>query len=433
MSRRFPVCGFALLAILAASAARATWSIVVVDIATREVGVASATCLENFNLRRFLPVVIPTVGVAAAQSLVDTTGVNRRRIWTRLMEGQDPNAILDFLAGADSSHQSRQYGIVDAFGRTVTFTGAQAGAYASGLVGHSGTLAYAIQGNVITGQAVLDQAELALLQTPGDMAAKLMAAMEAAHDMGGDGRCSCAGDPDSCGAPPPSFEKSAHVGFILVARRGDPPGDCNNGCANGTYFLALNIAGANGSGNSLDPVIQLRTQFDTWQAARVGQVDAVQSLAGVTPTFLPDQAPSPAVLRIELRDRGGAALPGPFTIAVAFDGPAGGSGAAMIGPVTPVDEGQGIYEVPLQAGMAVGHDRYRIDVTDGAGVTRTLMPSPALTIFDRRADRNSDGRVDDADLLLVLAAFGLGPGGDIDGDGDTDLDDLLLVLGNQTG
>jgi hypothetical protein len=318
----------------------------------------------------------------------------------------------------------------------VTFTGSLAGAFADGLVGRSGTLVYAIQGNVITGQAVLDQAELALTQTPGDMATRLMAAMEAARTMGGDGRCSClTGPPDACGAPPPSFEKSAHVGIMIVARRGDTLGVCNGaaGCSNGIYFMMLNIAGVNGSATSPDPVIQLRDQFTLWEAARIGEVDAVQSLAAVTPAYLPDQAAGPAVLRIEVRDRSGAALPGPHAVNVAFDSPSGGAAAAQIGAVTAVDEASGIYEVELTAGAAVGHDRYRIDVTDGAGVTRTLMPSPAFTIFDRRADRNSDGRVDDADLLLVLASFGLGPGGDVDADGDTDLDDLLLVLGNQTG
>jgi len=80
----------------------------------------------------------------------------------------------------DSGHQTRQYGIVDAFGRTATFSGTRNGKYASGLVGHEGSLSYAIQGNVITGQPVLDKAEEALLKTKGDLAARLLAAMEAA-------------------------------------------------------------------------------------------------------------------------------------------------------------------------------------------------------------------------------------------------------------
>ena len=45
-------------------------------------------------------------------------------------------------------------------------------------------------------------------------------------------------------------------------------------------------------------------------------------------------------------------------------------------------------------------------------------------------DANGDGMVDLADLNLVLANFGSGPGGDTNGDGNTDLADLNLVLAN---
>ena len=50
-----------------------------------------------------------------------------------------------------------------------------AGGWAGGVVGQSGTLRYAIQGNVLTGQPVVTEAELAIQNTPGTLADKLMA------------------------------------------------------------------------------------------------------------------------------------------------------------------------------------------------------------------------------------------------------------------
>ncbi|MFT7477232.1 MAG: hypothetical protein ACI80N_000505, partial [Gammaproteobacteria bacterium] len=65
---------------LLCGSAAATWSIVVVDRATGEVCVASATCLSNFALRKGIAVIAVGKGVGAAQSFLDTSGNNRRRI-----------------------------------------------------------------------------------------------------------------------------------------------------------------------------------------------------------------------------------------------------------------------------------------------------------------------------------------------------------------
>ncbi|MCK4874133.1 MAG: hypothetical protein KAS72_15525 [Phycisphaerales bacterium] len=45
-------------------------------------------------------------------------------------------------------------------------------------------------------------------------------------------------------------------------------------------------------------------------------------------------------------------------------------------------------------------------------------------------DLDGDGDVDQADLGILLSAYGLGDGGDLDGDGDTDQADLGILLGN---
>ncbi|MBU6412275.1 MAG: DUF1028 domain-containing protein [Planctomycetes bacterium] len=206
---------------LIAGSASATWSIVLINTRTGEVGVASATCLENFDLRANTPVLLSGVGAATAQSFVDATGQNRVLIRDRLLGRVDPAQILNELSTFDSGHQTRQYGIADVRGRTATFSGTGANAWAGGRTGRTGDFVYAVQGNILTGAPVVDLAVDAIISTPGDLPAKLMASMEAARLMGGDGRCSCSSGPTNCGSPPPTFTKSAHIAYLMVSRFGD--------------------------------------------------------------------------------------------------------------------------------------------------------------------------------------------------------------------
>ncbi len=208
-----------------AGSASATWSIVIVNTRTGEVAAASATCLTGFDLQANTPVMLTGIGAATAQSAVDSDSSNRTFIRDRLNFGTAPQDILAGLLTFDSSPQSRQYGMVDVAGRAATFTGTQAGRWAGGRTGRVGDLVYAVQGNVLTGPPVVDFAVAAIENTPGDIPAKLMAAMEAARLYGGDGRCSCTtGTPDSCGSPPLTFTKSAHIAYMLIARAGDRDG-----------------------------------------------------------------------------------------------------------------------------------------------------------------------------------------------------------------
>lgn len=430
MHSKFRPSVLCLLAILGfAPAVNATWSIIIADRETKEVAIGSATCLTNFNLKLRLPVVLVDVGAAAAQSAIDTTGNNRLVIWNQLLAGTPPVEILPILQAQDNAHQSRQYGIVDTRGRAATFSGANNGPYANGLTGVHGNLVYSIQGNVITGQPVLEQAESAILNTPGDIPEKLMAAMEAARDMGGDGRCSCApNDPTGCGSPPPAFDKSAHVGFMIVARRGDTDGECtwNRGCANGIYFLRINIA--NQAETDPDPVNQMRERFDQWRSEMIGVPDAVASTVAFTPERVLNDGQSASTMHVEIKDWQGQPALGIKDLTVSHD--EGSAGSCAIG--VPVDLGGGIFEVTLVAGAITGRDRIVVRVTDTSGTERFLIPNGILRIVNHRADLDADGDVDMADLRLLLEAYGLSAAGDLSGDGDTDLQDLAEMLSNLT-
>ena len=417
--------GLLLAAGALAASASATWSIIIVDTSSREIAVGSATCLTNFDLLRGLPVVRVDVGAAAAQSVIDSGAINRMRIWNGLINGDSPEAILALLASLDSNHQRRQYGIVDWQGRAVTFTGSLCGEYANGLTGQFGSLVYAIQGNVITGQPVLEQAELAIHNTAGGLPEKLMAAMEAARAMGGDGRCSCGADPDACGSPPPSFVKSAHIGFMVVTRRGDSDGTCtSSGCATGPYYMKFNIA--NQQASAPDPVIQLRGLFDAWRTDLIGVPDQVESRVTITPNRILTTHTDPITLRIELRDWRGDAVNSPQLVGVEHD-PRGSANSTTIGDINAL--GGGVYETTLTPGTVAGTDVFAVAFVQGLQ-NRFLIPSAALRIQEAAADLNHDGIVDLADLAILLSSFANGAGGDLDDDGDTDLQDLAILLAN---
>jgi len=346
--------------------ASATWSIVVVNRITGEVGVACATCIANFDLERAVPMIVVGKGAAAAQSFIDMTGANRQFIFQELKKtNADPQTILDALAVMDMGHQTRQYGILSLNGGgPVTFTGNRAGSAASGVVGQVGDYVYAIQGNVLTADAVVLAAESAFVSTNGDMGQRLMAGMQAARALGGDGRCSCSNAaPTSCGAPPPGFTKSAHTGFIIVARQGNIDGKCNaqRGCSTGVYYLDLNVRGAASSVGSPDPVIELQRRYDGWRKARLGRPDGVNfSLQGVD--ALPADGLSQRNFTVHLADIDGTPLTaGGASLTLRHLNPS--TAIATIGPV--VDNGDGSYTFSVTAGTSVGTDQIVIKADDG--------------------------------------------------------------------
>ena len=414
---------------LFSSRADATWSIVICDSETKEVGIASVTCLSQFNLRAITPVVVVGKGTAAVQAAGDFDGIRRPIIRTLFLLGIAPTSMLSTLSQV-AGHASRQYGIVDTQGRTATFTGGLNADWAGGVTGDIGTLSYAIQGNILVGPCVVSAVETALLNTPGDLPTKLMAGMQVAKDAGGDGRCSCAGTPTSCGCPPVSFTKSGHIGYLLVARIGDSEDPvCNaNGCADGDYLYALNVGPQ--SVNAPDPVDQLQVLFDARRAELAGRPDAHASTAAIT------GGASGPLLTIALADYDGFAVTMPVTITI--DHTAASAGLSAIG--APVDLGGGQFEVPLTGTEIPGIDEFLITVDDGFRPV-VLSPLPSYcagSVAAGAADCNGNALPDFCDLAaetsvdLDLDGFpdecALFRRGDCNGDGGIDVADAIFSL-----
>jgi uncharacterized Ntn-hydrolase superfamily protein len=355
---------------LFARPADATWSIVCIDRATGEVAVASATCLAFLDLAQYVPVVRVGVGAGAAQSLIDTFATNRQIMWNDFIAGDDPAKILNDLLTIGTSPQGRQYGIAGMAGPPATHTGSNNGLAATGVAGSIGTIDYAIQGNVLTDDAVVFAAETAFRGATGDLGQRIMAGMQAAKSLGGDGRCSCTtGAPTSCGAPPPSFTHSAYIGFVIVARVGDTDGAaCTRaGCAEGVYYL--NIEVQDGPADP-DPVDSLQILYDAWRVGLAGRPDHVLSTVDAGALRLPADGLTSTPVTVRLVDVDGAPLStGGATVTVAT---ADGS-TPFATPSAVVDNGDGSYTFTLTAGVAAGSDSFVIQADDGT-VTATLFP-----------------------------------------------------------
>src|SRR6266850_1101752 len=85
--------------------ALATWSVIAVDRKTGQVVIASATCVPQQafagfpakGLKDVQAIIVPGIGVAAAQANVDRTRLFQKRIADELNRGADPARIIDML------------------------------------------------------------------------------------------------------------------------------------------------------------------------------------------------------------------------------------------------------------------------------------------------------------------------------------------------
>ena len=130
---RLPILACVATAIaLLPTAASATWSVIAVDTRTGVVVVASATCVTAESLRTrgglksIQAVVVPGIGVAAAQAGVDGTRANQTLIFEQIRVGTNPDEIIRMLS-EDENFQRRQFGIVDLQGRMAGFSGERNG------------------------------------------------------------------------------------------------------------------------------------------------------------------------------------------------------------------------------------------------------------------------------------------------------------------
>lgn len=167
-----------------------TFSIVAVDTLTGQIGSAGASCIQGSII---ISDIHPGLGAIHTQSYWNAS--NQDSASSLMEQGYEPQDIIDWLVENDAQNDPtiRQYGIVDLLegGRSAAFTGENC----SDFKGHKIGDTYAIQGNILLGQSILDDMEEAFLTQYGTFEEKLMASLMAANVVGADTRCTPYGTP----------------------------------------------------------------------------------------------------------------------------------------------------------------------------------------------------------------------------------------------
>jgi uncharacterized Ntn-hydrolase superfamily protein len=157
-----------------------TYSIVARDPATGELGVAVQS--HWFSVGPVVAWAEAGVGAVATQSFVDPS-YGKLGLDVMRAGRSAPDALKGLLA-ADSGSAVRQVGMIDAQGRVAAHTGERCIFAAGHIVGEN----FSVHANMMEKDTVWPAMAKAYREAKGDLAARMMAALEAAEAAGGDVR-----------------------------------------------------------------------------------------------------------------------------------------------------------------------------------------------------------------------------------------------------
>lgn len=214
-----------------------TFSIVAVDRETGDLGVAVAS--KFIAAGSIVPWVKLGVGAVATQAWANVKF--GPVILALLEEGYTPRRAVEAVLSVDPRREHRQIGVVDAKGEAYAFTGKECLPYAGHIVGDG----YAVQGNILAGEEVLEAMARAYESTRGELVDKLLAALKAGDEAGGDRR----------------GKQSAAV---VVVRRCGGYGGCEEGVGK---YVDLRVD------DHPDPVNELIRLFKIWEITILARED----------------------------------------------------------------------------------------------------------------------------------------------------------------
>ncbi len=157
-----------------------TFSIVAFDPETDSLGVAVES--KFLAVGAIVPWARAGVGAVATQALANYNYGSRGL--ELLREGRTAAQTVEALVSADEEREHRQLGVVDAGGRAATFTGGECFEWAGGVTGEH----YAAQGNILVGPETVEAMAQTFEGNTGDLAGRLLAALDAGQAAGGDSR-----------------------------------------------------------------------------------------------------------------------------------------------------------------------------------------------------------------------------------------------------
>ena len=155
-----------------------TFSIVARDPATGELGVAVQS--HYFSVGPVVPWAMAGVGAVATQSLVLVDyGPNGLEL---MKGGMSAQQALDSLLKADAHNEGRQVAMIDAKGNVAAYTGKNCIPDA----GHKTGTNYSVQANLMSNANVWPAMSAAFEKAQGDLAERMLQALEAGQKAGGD-------------------------------------------------------------------------------------------------------------------------------------------------------------------------------------------------------------------------------------------------------
>jgi uncharacterized Ntn-hydrolase superfamily protein len=309
-----------------------TFSIVAVDTVTGEIGSAGASCVGPINgVGAFiLSDVIEGVGGIHTQAQWNST--NQQNAHNRMLEGLSPQEIIDWLVANDAQNNPsiRQYGIVDLTrnGESAAYTGINCMDYKNHVTGPG----YAIQGNILLGQIIIDTMHSTFLNIQGPLADRLMATLQAAKIIGADTRCAVRGT-------------SSQSGFVKVVRIGD----------GNTPYLQIVVPD---TPIGKDPIDSLQTMFNNWKQVLFTVVDPFLSEVNVEPDSLPANGTSQAIITVTPKNNSDTLLASGLQIILS------NTGAGLLSSVT--DLGNGTYEASITSPITISADTISAIVISGS-------------------------------------------------------------------
>jgi uncharacterized Ntn-hydrolase superfamily protein len=157
-----------------------TFSIVAFDPERQEWGIGVAS--KYLAVGSAVPFLKAGSGAVATQARVRVTwGPEALDL---LAKSKSAEEVIKTLTEADKASEFRQLGVVDAKGNAAAFTGPKCSPYAGHKIGKH----YACQGNILAGERVVTDMAKAFEEAKGPLAWRMMSALEAADQAGGDKR-----------------------------------------------------------------------------------------------------------------------------------------------------------------------------------------------------------------------------------------------------
>ena len=158
----------------------ATFSIVAFDPDTEALGVAVES--KFLAVGSIVPWARAGAGAVATQAMANFSyGPRGLDLMSR---GKSAEETVEALISSDDERDHRQLGVVDAAGRAATFTGDECFEWAGGVTGEN----YAAQDNILVGRETVEAMARIYTETQGDLATRLLSALDAGQEAGGDSR-----------------------------------------------------------------------------------------------------------------------------------------------------------------------------------------------------------------------------------------------------